>query len=142
MKVFVGLFLSSAIFSCSICVVYWFSSEDYAGTLLLGLMTIALTFAASFAMIKDRTARLAGDNPDLQHKQAAGDDLGIFTKESAWPPILALGICILLIGITWSDFLIFVGAAVMLLSLWRLGAESARVSQRWIEKEDGSEILT
>lgn len=142
MKTFVGLFLSSALFSCSIAVVYWFSSEDYAGTLLLGFMTIALTFAASFAMIKDRSAKLAGDSPEMQHKQAAGDDLGIFTKNSAWPPLLALSICVLLIGVVWSDFLIFVGAAAMLLILWRLGAESSRVSQRWIEKEDGSQTLT
>ena len=142
MRVFVGLFLSSAVFGCSICIVYWFSSEDYTGTLLLGFMTIALAFAATFAMIKDRNADLAGDQPKIQHKQAAGDDLGIYTKESAWPPLLALSICVLIIGIVWSDFLIFTGAAAMLLILWRLGAESARVSQRWIEKEDGSQTLT
>ncbi len=57
----------------------------------------------------------------------AGDDLGIVTKESAWPILLAFSILWLLIGVVWSPFMIFTGAAAMLLILWRLGAESARV---------------
>lgn len=141
MKTFVGLFLSSAAFAASISIVYWFASHEYAGTLLLGFMCCALTFAAGYAMIAEREAHLAGDDPKLDQKEAAGEDLGIFTKESAWPPLLAFAILWTLIGVVWSDFLIFTGIAAILLCLWRLGAESARVGHERIWTEDGPEDI-
>jgi hypothetical protein len=49
------------------------------------------------------------------------------TKESPWPLLLAVSILWMLIGLFWSDFLLFTGLGAILLSLWRLGAESARV---------------
>lgn len=127
MKTFVGLFFSSAMFGVVTSIGYWFSSHDYTGTLLLGFMAIGLGFAAGYAYLAEKSAHLEGDEPDLQHKQAAGADLGIFTKESAWPIVLAFSILWFVIGLVWSDFMIFTGAAAMLLAIWRLGAESARV---------------
>jgi len=142
MKTFVGLFMSSAAFAAVISIVYWFASHEYAGTLLLGFMCCALAFAAGYAMIFERNARLAGDDPELQQKEAAGEDLGIFTKESPWPLALALSILWLFIGLVWSDFMIFTGLAAMLLCLWRLGAESARVGHERVWTEDGPEDVT
>ena len=142
MKTFVGLFLSSAAFAASISIVYWFASHEYAGTLFLGFMCCALAFAAGYAMIFERNARLAGDDPELQQKEAAGEDMGIFTKESPWPLLLALSILWTFIGLVWSDFMIFTGIAAMLLCLWRLGAESSRVGHERVWTEDGPEDVT
>lgn len=142
MKTFVGLFLSSAAFALAICIVYWFASHEYAGTLFLGFMCCALSFAAGYAMIAERNAHLAGDDPQLQQKEAAGEDLGIFTKESAWPAVLAFSILWTFIGLVWSDFMIFTGFAAILLCLWRLAAESARVGHERIWTEDGPEDVT
>lgn len=142
MKTFVGLFLSSAAFAAAAAIVYWFASHEYAGTLLLGFMFCALTFAAGYAMIAERSAHLAGDDPQLYQREAAGEDLGIVTKESAWPAVLAFSILWTFIGLVWSDFMIFTGVAAMLLCLWRLAAESERVGHERIWTEDGPEDVT
>src|SRR5579884_1360180 len=127
MKVFIALFLSSGAFGLAIAVIYWFASREYAGTLLLGFMFFGLSFAAGYAMLAERNAEIQGDDPERQHKEAAGEDVGIVTKESAWPTALAFSILMFFIGLIWSDFLLFAGLAAMLLCLWRLGAESARI---------------
>lgn len=139
MKTFVGLFLSSAFFGASISIIYWFASHDYAGTLLLGFMFCGLAFAALYAILAERRAELDGDDKHLQHKEVAGQDVGIFTKESPWPPLLAFSILWFLIGLIWSDFMLFTGIAAMLLCLWRLGAESARTGNKRIYTEEGPE---
>lgn len=142
MKTFVGLFLSSAAFGAAISIVYWFASHEYAGTLLLGFMAMALTFAAGFAFMAERNASLEGDDPQLMHKEAAGEDLGIVTKESPWPILLAFSILWMFIGLVWSDFMLYTGLAAMLLVLWRLGAESARIEFRRIPSEEGPPDVT
>ena len=142
MKTFVGLLLSSATFAASIAVVYWFSSHEPAGTLLLGLMMLALAFAAGYAILAERGAHLAGDYPTQTPQDTAGEDLGIVTSHSAWPFLLAVSILWLLIGIVWSDFMIFSGAAAVLLILWRLGAESARISFTRIPVKGGPDDVT
>jgi len=137
MKTFVGLFASSAVFGAVISIIYWFSSHEYAGTLLLGFMFCGLTFAAGYARVAERHADLAGDDPQRRHSESAGEDVGIVSKESAWPTALAFSILIFFIGLVWSDFLLIAGLVAMLLCLWRLGAESARVGHRTVLTEDG-----
>ena len=142
MKTFVGLFISSTTFSASIAVVYWFSSHEYAGTLLLGVMTLALSFAAGYAVLAERESHLVGDDPKLTPVAAAGEDLGIVTKKSVWPILLAFSVLWSLIGLIWSDFMLFTGIAALLLILWRLGAESSRTSHRRIPAPGGPNDVT
>lgn len=141
-KTFAGLFCSSSAFGAAISIVYWFSSREYGGTLMLGLMAMALAFAAGYTWLAEKDAQIAGDDPDLQHKEAAGEDLGIVTKESAWPILLAFSILWFLVGLLWSDFMIVTGAIAILLIAWRLGAESARISFRRIPAGDGTDDIT
>ncbi len=141
MKTFVGLFLSSATFSAAICIVYWFSSHEKAGTFLLGFMMLAFCWAAGYSYISEKETHLVGDR-SIDPSQAAGEDVGIFTKFTPWPFLLAVSILVLLVGVVWSDFLIFAGIAGMLLCLWRLGAESARVGRKRIVTKEGSEDVT
>lgn len=142
MKTFVALFASSALFAAAACVIYWFASHEFAGTMFLGFMCCALAFAAGYSMMAERDANLAGDDPQLQQKEAAGEDVGIFTKESPWPLVLALSILWTFVGLVWSDFMIFTGLAAMLLCLWRLGAESSRVGYERIMTDEGEEEVT
>ncbi len=127
MKTFVQLFISSAIFGVVIGVAYWFvAHEEATGTMLLGIMTAALTFTAGYAVIAERNANLDGDRQDMLAPAAAGEDLGIFTIESAWPILVALSCVFMLTGLLWSPFVAAAGLVALLLCLWRLGAESAR----------------
>ncbi|HEY8296506.1 MAG TPA: cytochrome c oxidase subunit 4 [Candidatus Baltobacteraceae bacterium] len=129
MKTFVTLFISSATFGIVIAAVYYvWSRGEWAGTLLLGLMAIGLTFASGYAILAERDADLDGDRKDLENADAAGEDLGIYTTSSAWPILMAFSVLVFLIGAVWIPFLLAVGLAAMLLVLWRLGAESSRIA--------------
>jgi hypothetical protein len=139
MKTLVSLFLSSSAFGASICAVYWFSSHDRGGSLLLGFMSIGLAWAAGYAILAERHSNLAGDDPELRHGERAGEDVGIVTKESPWPACLAFCVLWLLVGVVWSDFLLVTGLLAMLACFWRLAAESSRVGHERIPDDEGQE---
>lgn len=128
MKTFVGLFLTSTGFGLAILIAYWFiAHQETAGTALLAVMTAALAFAASYALLAERNAHLDGDAEALTSKETAGEDLGIFTTQSAYPILVALSSLFMLLGILYSPLLFLVALIAFLLCLWRLGAESARI---------------
>ena len=128
MKTFVGLFLSSTGFGLAILIAYWFvAHEETTGSILLGIMTAALAFAAMYALIAERNAHLEGDSEDFEPKDSAGEDLGVFTTQSAYPILVALSSLFLLVGVIYSPLLAFISIVALVLCLWRLGAESARI---------------
>lgn len=128
MKTFVAFFAGSAIFGVVIGVAYWLiAHEEATGTVLLGCMAAALAFTATYAVVAERNAGLPGDDSGESPEQAAGEDLGIFTSYSAWPILVAISSLAALVGMLWSPLIGFSGLIALLLCLWRLGAESARV---------------
>jgi hypothetical protein len=127
-RVFVGLCVSSMLFGIVIAFVYWFvSGHEVIGTVLLGIMATALLFAACYACIAERNANLVGDDAEQNARAVAGEDLGIFTPSSAWPILCACAVLASLAGVLWVPFLAVVGIASLVLCLWRMGTESARV---------------
>ena len=128
MKTFVGLFVCSATFGFLTALAYWLVTHgEMTGTVLLGVMTAAMTFAATYAVLAERDARLDGDDPNETNDQSAGEDLGVFTTSSPWPILIAAGAALGLCGIPWSPLLAACGFITVIICLWRLGAESARV---------------
>ena len=128
MKTFVGLFFSSTAFGVAILVAYWFvAHEETTGSILLALMTVALAFCAMYAIVAERNAHIDGDGEDLTPPDTAGEDLGVYTTHSAYPILLALSCLFMLLGLIYSPLLAFVAIVAIVLCLWRLGAESARV---------------
>ncbi|MBV8374756.1 MAG: cytochrome c oxidase subunit 4 [Candidatus Eremiobacteraeota bacterium] len=127
MKSFVGLFAFAALFGLVTAVAYWFvAHEEGTGTALLGFMFAALAFAAGYAVLAERDARLEGDNPNETNEQVAGEDLGIFTTATPYPILIAVSTLAVLAGAVWSPLLGVAGLIGMLLCFWRLGAESSR----------------
>ncbi len=88
-------------------------------------MTAALCFTASYAVLGERDAALAGDDPDETPRAAAGEDLGTFTLHTPWPILIACCVLAGLAGALWSPFLAVASVAGLVFCLWRLGAESA-----------------
>ena len=128
MKTFVVLFGVAAAFGAAIAVAYWFvAHEEATGTALLSVMTAALVFAAGYAVVAERDARLVGDRPNESLRDAAGEELGVFTIKSPYPILIALCTVLLLSGLLWSPLLAIAALIGILLCFWRLGAESARV---------------
>lgn len=128
MKTFVGLFLSSTAFGAVILVAYWLvAHRESTGSVLLAVMTVALAFAAGYALTAERNADLGGDTKDATYGASAGEDLGIFTTQSAWPILIALTSACAVAGVLWSPLLAVLSLVGLVLCLWRLGTESARV---------------
>lgn len=127
MKTFVGLFFTSTGFGLAILIAYWFTAhEETTGSVLLAIMTVALAFAASYAVAAERNAHIDGDGEELTPRDVSGEDIGVFTTHSAYPILLALSSLFMLIGVLYAPLLAFVASIAMILCLWRLGAESAR----------------
>lgn len=118
------LFVSSGIFGIAIAVAYWFSSRNVDGVFLLGLMAVALTFAAGYMYIAEREARLIGDRSEATNADANGERLGVFTVSSPWPITVAFGAFVMLVGLAIFHALAAAGLAVMFFGLYRLGHES------------------
>lgn len=127
MKTFVGLFAIDAAFGFAIAITYWFvAHEEAAGTALLAVMGTALAFATAYAVLAERDAHLEGDAPGETNERIAGEVVAVVTTHSPWPILIALCTLALLTGMLWSPLLGAAGLVGMILSFWRLGAESAR----------------
>jgi hypothetical protein len=127
MKSFVRLFAIAALFGLAIALAYWLvAHREAAGTALLGIMAMALAFTAGYAVVAERDARLESDDPAETMAGAAGEDLGVFTTHSAWPPLVAICALAVLVGLVWLPLLCAAALVALVLSFWRLGAESAR----------------
>jgi Flp pilus assembly protein TadB len=127
LRTFVALFVVSAAFGLAIGAAYWSVSREMAGTSLLAVMTTALCFAAAYAVVAERDARLAGDQPQPAESARTGEDLGIFTKYSHWPILIACCSLGALTGVLWSPFLAVASIVALVACLWHLGSESARI---------------
>jgi hypothetical protein len=127
-RTFVWLFIVAAGFGLAVDIVYWFSSRvEPAGTALLSIMTIAMMWAALYARVAERNARLSGDDPNKKHEEVAGERIGIFTTASPYPILVALCVVFVLAGAVWSPFIGTFALIAMLVCFWRLGCESSRV---------------
>ena len=124
MKIGVRLFLSSATFGVAIAIAYWFSAHEITGTLLLGIMGLALSFAACYILVAEREARLVGDRPSATHAESAGERVGVFTVRSKWPFGLAIAVALLLIGAVFNAPLAIAAFVVVLTLIGMLIRES------------------
>jgi hypothetical protein len=118
------LFVSSAAFGIAIAVAYWFSAHNPDGAVLLGLMAVALVFAAGYMFVAERAARLVGDRANASNADASGERLGVFTVASPWPIVVAFSAFLVLLGLALFPALAAFGLALLLFGLFRLGRES------------------
>lgn len=123
MKTFVSLFVSSLVFSAAIATVYWFTAYDPTGTFFLGIMAASFAFVVAYILIAEREANFASDRPNAEHADAAGEYLGLFQVESAWPIVLAAAVVSLLVGML-LPWLAVAGTALLLVTIWMLVRES------------------
>ncbi|HYK54722.1 MAG TPA: cytochrome c oxidase subunit 4 [Candidatus Eremiobacteraceae bacterium] len=124
MKSGIVLFISSAIFGILIAGIYWLSSRDPTGTVLLGIMAAALIFGACYMLLAERHADLSGDRPDAVPGDERGVRIGIFTTRSPWTIVCAAGGALIVWGLAISWTLTAAGFAVLAYAVARLIIES------------------
>jgi hypothetical protein len=90
------------IFSIVIAAVYGATTHDLIGVVFLAMMSLAMIVCASYIVVAEREAHIAGDDADLRPADVVGEDLGVFTVESYWPLLGAVGFVALLFAIAYA----------------------------------------
>lgn len=101
MRIGVRLFISSLVFAIAIAAAYWWATHDAVGVILLGTMASALVLFASYILIAERESNLASDHTDMTPSDVAGEVMGVFSFESYWPFVAAVGCTLLLLGVVF-----------------------------------------
>jgi Cytochrome c oxidase subunit IV len=119
------IFAASAAFFLVVDVVYWFVSYEIAGTMMFGLWCVTLLFAALFLGAEATHGAPEGDDPELRPAERAGEPVGIFSRTSGWPVVLAAGLTIALTGLVYGTWLLIPGMVVTAAALIGLMRETA-----------------
>lgn len=123
MKIASSVFLSSTLFGLVVALVYWFTTRENVGTVLLGLFTAGLSFVYGYFLVIRPKARVDGDEQRIP-AELAGETIGVFSTESPWPIVTALCIAALLIGIALHPMLAALALIALFVTLWQLVRES------------------
>ena len=124
MNVSARVFLGTAAFGLVLAAIYWLVSKEAAGTTLLLGLGIAPLILAGWVQLHRSAETAAEDRPDALPEDAAGEELGSFPAESAWPIALAGSSVLLLGGIVYGPALLLLGGLGAVLSAMGLMRES------------------
>ncbi len=128
MKTGVQLLASSVTFAIVIATVYGITTHDIVGIIFLGGMALALIIVATYILVAEREAHLAGDDENALPADVAGEEMGVFTLESYWPILAAAGTAVFLLGLVFIPGLslafVIAGAALIAWTLRFLVRES------------------
>jgi Cytochrome c oxidase subunit IV len=119
------VFAVLAAFFLAVDVVYWFVSYEIAGTMMFGLWCVTLLFAALFLDAAAKQGAPEGDDPELRPEERAGEPVGIFSRGSGWPVVLAAGLTVALTGLVYGTWLLIPGVVVTAAALIGLMRETA-----------------
>ena len=123
MSIATRVFLSSMAFGLAVSALYWFTTYDKVGTILLGLFGAGFAFVAGYLFVIRGKSRLDGDEQRAP-AELAGETIGVFSLESPWPILLACCTAALLIGIVLHPMLAVFAIVALFVTLWQLVRES------------------
>jgi len=112
------LFVSSAVFSATIALVYWLVAHDPAGTMLLGFMSAALTVVALYMVFAERDADLYADKENATPAEAAGEHVGTYVTHSPAPFWIGVALTGVVLGLVVAP----AAAGLGIVALCLLGA--------------------
>ena len=118
MKTGLMLFISSAVFSATIAIVYWLVAHEPAGTMLLGFMAAALTVVALYMTFAERDADLYADKKNATPAEAAGEHVGTYVTHSPAPFWIAVSLSGVVLGLVVAP----AAAGLGIVALCLLGA--------------------
>lgn len=120
MKVEAYLFGVIAVFFVPVSVVYWYLSNEWAGTALL-VFTVLLAFMVAYYLwfTARRMEARPEDRPDAEIAEAAGE-VGFFPPHSWWPIGLAASFTVVTIGLVIGPFLAIIGMGLVAVTVMGL----------------------
>jgi cytochrome c oxidase subunit IV len=121
-KVGARIFIGTGVFGIVVGAIYWYVSSEAAGTTLLLAMGIAPLILAGYVLRRREREVPPEDRPDARPEDAAGEVVGSFPAESAWPIALAGSSVLVLGGLVYGPALLVLGCigfAVCIVGLMR-----------------------
>lgn len=123
MTIALRMFLSSMTFGIVVAGLYYFTTWEKVGTILLGLFGAGFAFVAGYTRVIQPKTRLDGDE-ERAPAEFAGETIGVFSLESPWPIVLACCTAALLVGIVLHPMLALVAFPALAVTLWQMVRES------------------
>ena len=115
MKTETKVVLFAAVFVAVISTIYWFTSYEDAGTVMLGMGAVAYAMLCGYLYLQVRRLRGGPTRPeDDDDGVVVGDvEVGFFPAASVWPVALALGVILVGLGLVFGLWF-FVIAAIFI----------------------------
>ncbi len=118
------VFLGVTVFFVIIGLIYWFTSYEDAGSVMLAASAVMGVVAGGAIMVLSRGAPTrAEDDPDATIAQGAGP-VDVFPTQSIWPFAVGLSAAVTASGFAFGAWLVLVGAGALVVTLicWILEA--------------------
>jgi cytochrome c oxidase subunit IV len=107
------VFVATAAFLVTIGLIYWFTSYEPSGTVLLLLCVGLGVIPGTYLLQRSRRApALPEDRPDASPDELAGR-IGSFPESSVWPFVLAIGAAITGVGLVFGIWATVPGVVVL-----------------------------
>jgi len=108
--------LVSGIFVAIIAGIYWFTSYEDAGTVMLGVGAAAYTMLCGYLYIQVRRLRHGPPRPEDEEepREIGPEEIGFFPAASVWPAAMALGAVFTALGLVYGYWFIVIGAIVFI----------------------------
>ena len=126
MKIESYVLLFMAAFGAVICAVYWFTSYEDAGSIMLGAFgLLGLLPGGYYYWWSRRMSPRPEDDPEATQAQGAGV-VGAFPGTSIWPFTLGMGSFFTVLALVFGIWLLVPGLALVIWALFGGVAESRR----------------
>jgi uncharacterized membrane protein YoaK (UPF0700 family) len=117
MKVEAWTFGLVGIFVVAVTPVYWFMSEDWAGTSALVMTFLLLALVAFFLLVVTKQIpRRPEDRKDAEIADGAGE-VGFYPPYSWWPLYCAGALSVIVLGVVFGWYLVIIGASLGVITL-------------------------
>jgi cytochrome c oxidase subunit IV len=118
------VFLGVTVFFVVIGLIYWFTSYEDAGSVMLGASAVMGVVAGGAIMVLSRGAPTrAEDDPDATIAEGAGP-VDVFPTQSIWPFAVGLSAAVAASGFAFGAWLVLIGSGALTVTLicWILEA--------------------
>ena len=120
------LFFFLGVFMTPLAVIYWVTSREESGIILLFVTAIACFFMGLY--LRSRASKMDGLRPEDRAEATQADgvgEVGTFPVGSIWPFVAACGVTLIAFAITFQGFLMIPALGLILFAVAGMARESS-----------------
>jgi hypothetical protein len=118
------LIVGSAVFLGIVYAIYWFTSYEDAGSVMLLFSGCAYLMLGSFLLLQWRRRHHIPRPEDDHHAEHSAADLGFFPSASIWPAGMGLGAIFIALALVWGNWYLILGLPLLLGSIVGFSVEA------------------